>query len=187
MAFTGITAAALLTIASMLFAAAKSKVIFEAEDGTIVTKQSFRVQKSPEDAGTKASGGKVMAIPKAPLGEKVKPDQVTYKVNIPADGFYVLWGRTYWTTGCGNSFSVKVEGYNDAVWTLGGDATYDVLHWVCLKDGDTPRKLKLRKGVVTITLVAKEPGVRADEFILTTDAETLPAGVYKPTPGALAK
>ena len=53
--------------------------------------------------------------------------------------------------------------------------------------GEKPRPLELKKGVVLFTLMVKEPGVRADQFLLTNDAEKRPAGAYKPSPNALVE
>ena len=74
----------------------------------------------------------MLAIDKVPPGEHVQADKVSYKVKIPRDDVpYYLWGRAFWSTGCGNSVLVNVSGYT-ADWVLGGDGTYDCLHWVCL-------------------------------------------------------
>jgi hypothetical protein len=159
---------------------------FEAEKFTAQSGKTFVTKKYTEDASGKVSGGWVLALPKLPPGEKLVPDAVTYKVRVPQSGTYFLWARTYWATGCGNSFSVKVEGYDSGEWVIGGDGTYDSLHWVCLTDGgdnsSRPRPLSLKKGDVTLTLGAKESGARVDQFLLTTDRGKTPAGVYKPTP-----
>jgi hypothetical protein len=119
----------------------------------------------------------------------VTPDAVQYRVRIPADGTYYLWARAYWSSGCGNAFLVNMAGITTHDMTLGGDATYGALHWVCLygedAQGGTPLPLPLRRGMVTMTLKAKDGDTRVDQFMLTTDADTRPAGVYRDTPEAL--
>lgn len=175
-----------LLVCGMLLAAPKYKtVIWEGEAVKAVSGKAFKVMNYKQDPQGKVSGEKVLAIPKLPAGEKVAEDEVTYKVNIPQTGVYYLWARCYWSTGCGNSFFYKVEG-NKYAYVLGGDATYDSLHWISLSDdGGRPRPLRLEKGTVTFTLGAKESGARVDQFLLTTDAKKQPAGVYAPTKDAV--
>ena len=159
-----------------------------AEDARGITGKVFRLKKYAEDSSTAVAGWKygkhhVLEIPKIPKGEKVKPDEVFYRVRIPETGTYYFWGRTLWSTGCDHSFTLKMEGFRGE-WVLGGDATYDALHWVCISDsGDSSkvRPLHLTKGVMKIALVTRQAGVMADEFMLTTDPKCQPAGVYKPT------
>jgi len=176
------------------FAAGKhTTIVFEAEHGIIETHKSFRVQKSTEDPGIRASGGKVVAIPKIPIGERVKEDRVAYHVTIPREDTYYLWIRTYWSAINDidndeiifhNKLGVSIQG--DATDRFfGGDATYEILHWVALRDRDQAWPLKLKKGITTITLKANDPGIRIDQLLLTTDAKFMPAGVYPPTLGAL--
>ncbi len=181
--------AALFSAAIVLWAAPQFRtLIFEAEDVQKLSGKTFKVMKCIEDPSGKVSGKKVLAVPKLQPGEKVVKDEVTYRVRIPETGTYYFWARTFWSSGCGNSFYLKVEGYNAGEWVIGGDGTYDSLHWVCLSDGgdnNRPRPLQLKKGVVTFTLGAKESGARADQFLLTTDRQKEPQDIYHPTPDLL--
>jgi hypothetical protein len=74
---------------------------------------------------------------------------------------------------------------------IGEDGTYDMLHWVCPSDGgtntDNPRPFTLKAGTATFKLGAREPGIKVDQYLLTTDAKKRPAGCYSPTAGALAQ
>jgi hypothetical protein len=166
-------------------------LFWEAENTTVTGKDmGFYIATRKEVAGGKVSGGKVLATPKLDPGEKITdPDAVTYQVKIPQDGTYYLWGRCIWSTGCGNTFNIRVEGSTSGQWILGGDSTYDVLHWICLSDGgdnaDSPRPLALKAGTVTITLGQRESATQVDEFMLSTDAKKRPAGDYLPTADAL--
>ncbi|MHB9025352.1 MAG: hypothetical protein ACYC7E_14480 [Armatimonadota bacterium] len=189
-ALIGIFGLPLLLCAGLLLAAPQRyiTIVFEAEQATGLAKTIFVVEKVTQDASGKISGNKVLAIPKTPQGTKIPRDEVTYKVKIPATGTYYLWTRTFWTTGCGNSVFMKVEGYDSGKWIIGGDGSYDFMHWVCLSDGDNssnPRPLKLKQGTVTFTLGAREGGVRIDQFLLTTDRKKRPADIYTPTKDAL--
>lgn len=173
-----------------LFAAGQYvKLVWEAED-VKTNGKAFHVRKYVEDPLGKASGGKVLAIDKVKPGEHVAPDKVTYTLNIPRDGVYFLWARTLWSTGCGNSVLINIGG-SQHDWVLGGDATYDCLHWICLCDGgnndSNPRPLQLKKGPLTITLKSVKGGIMLDEFLLTTDREAEAQGAMTPTPNALIK
>ncbi len=198
--------ATVLTVLGVLCAAALWAaprylyLCFEGEDGHVTPfspkAKVFYVKKYSEDASGRVSGKKVLAVPKSVPGlfgpeeqdKKPPPEEVTYKVRVPESGKYCLWMRTLWTSGCGNSFGIKVEGQSGK-YVIGGDATYDTQHWLCLNDGDTskPLPMTLAKGVVTITLIAKESGTMVDQFLLTTDSKVTPANVYKPTPDLLVK
>jgi hypothetical protein len=143
--------------------------------------KAFQVMKLTRDPQGKVSGNKVMGIPPLKKGEKIAADNVNYQVNIPATGSYYLWARVRWTSGCGNRFYIAATGTRSAL--LGGDATYDALHWIVWNDAGKPKKLSLRKGVVTFTLSAKESGTMVNQFLLTNDPKYRPADVYTPTAG----
>lgn len=187
----GITVALLGFGLSLLSAAPFAKIVWEGEDPLVkLPGKVFSVKKKKEDPNGKVSGEKVVAVPKGEPGEKVIREDLVYHVNVPADGRYYLWARTFWSTGCGNSFFVKVEGYDSGEWTIGNDATYNVMHWVCLSDTGNqskPRPLMLKKGVIDISIGSRESGTMLDQLLLTTDANLQPAGIYKVTEKALAK
>ena len=168
--------------------AASTRIVWEAETAKIETGNSFKTEKYKKDFSGKVSGTtekNVLAIAKLPAGQKIKPDSASYNINIPDDGVYYLHIRALWSTGCGNSVDVKVSGYDGAQWTI-SDSTYDALHWLTLKESAKDIKpLRLKKGVAVITLVAKEPGIKVDQLVLTTDKEFKPAGIYKATADAV--
>jgi hypothetical protein len=183
-------AAGLAVLATALWAAPFVTLCFEGEDAKLpAPARVFYVMKSPEDASVKVSGNKVLAVPKVDPGQHVAREDVVYRVQVPQDGRYYLWARVFWSNGCGNSFYLKVQGYDSGEWIIGGDSTYNALHWVALTDGDSsePRPLLLKKGVVNFTLGSKESGARVDQLLLTTDREKRPAGIYKPTKDLLVK
>ncbi|HOF90003.1 MAG TPA: hypothetical protein PLZ36_18150 [Armatimonadota bacterium] len=187
----GLAAVLLALCAGLLWAAPYTKIIWEGEDVAKLPGKVFSVKKKVEDPSGKVSGNKVLAVPKLDPGEKVVREDIVYTVKVPADGRYYLWARTFWTTGCGNSFFVKVQGYDSGEWIIGGDGTYNILHWVCLSDtGDNksrPRPLILKKGTVAITFGSRESGTMLDQVVLTTDPGFQPAGIYKATANALVK
>lgn len=186
LALAVIIAVPAMLVGSLLFAAPKKYInlVFEAEQVQKLSGVMFQVIPMKNDASGEVSGKSVLAIPKLKPEEKVKTDEVTYKVRIPENGTYYFWARTHWTTGCGNSFFLKVQGYGSAKWVIGGDGTYNTMHWLCLSDGNNsshPRPLMLKKGEVTFTLGAREGGTAVDQFLLTTDDKKRPAGIYPAT------
>jgi hypothetical protein len=174
-----------LTVMQLAAASRYVNLVFEAEQVGKLSGKAFKVMKQVEDASGKVSEKKVLAIPKLPAGTKVPKDEVSYTLRIPQDGAYYLWARVFWSTGCGNSFFLRVEEAGAGEWILGGDATYDAMHWICLTDGgdnsSRPRPLRLKKGMATLVLGARESGTRVDQFLLTTDRAKQPASIYKAT------
>lgn len=171
-------ALAMVLSTSALFAA--SPLVWEAENVKDLSGKAFFISKLTTDPSRYVSGKSVLRLPKVPEGEKIARDEVSYKVNIPANGTYYLWARVRWTNGCGNSFLMKLPNVAGEQ-ILGGDGTYDILLWKSLNDGGRPRPLTLKKGVMTFTLISKESGTMADQFLLTTDRKYTPAGIYKAT------
>lgn len=169
-------------VTSVLFAA--SPLVWEGEQVKGLSGRAFKIQKLTKDPTGKVSGNKVIGIDKVAKGQKVASDSAAYRVNIPANGTYYLWARLRWSNGCGNSFLMTISGIRGN-WILGGDGTYEALHWLSLSDGGRPRALPLKKGVITFTLGAKESGAMADQFLLTTDRRYVPAGTYKATANLL--
>jgi len=156
-------------------------LVWEAETPTKAGKV-FAVENLTRDPSNNISGNKVLAVPKTPKGEKPKTDEVTYTINVPANGTYYLWARVRWSTGCGNSFLIGMTDIFKGSIIIGGDATYNSLHWVSLKDGKNLKKLTLKKGKQDIILSTKETGsAMCDQFLLTTDAKKKPSGIYSAT------
>ncbi|HEY3379427.1 MAG TPA: hypothetical protein VGL77_18265 [Armatimonadota bacterium] len=175
-------ACGMLCMTSVLYAA--SPLVWEGEQVASFSGKAFKKIKLTGDPMGKVSGNWVVGIDKVEKGEKVAKDDVLYHVKIPATGTYYLWGRVRWSTGCGNSFLMNIAGVKGN-WILGGDGTYEVLHWICLSDGPRQLALKLKKGTVDFKLSAKESGTMLDQFLLTTDAKMVPAGIYTTTPNLL--
>jgi len=142
--------------------------------------KAFQVMKLTKDPTGQVAGKKVLGIPKMAKDAKIEADSVDYQLNIPKDGTYYLWARVRWASGCGNTFYITAPGTTKAI--LGKDATYDALHWICWNDAGKPKKLVLHKGVVTISLGARESGTMVDQFLLTNVATYRPASVYNATP-----
>lgn len=181
--FYGISLRMLVLMLAMLCAgsvfAAKTWV-WEAENITgQLSGKAFQIAKLTRDPTGKVSEKQVLSIPKAEKGKKFPEDSVTYKINVPADGNYYLWARVRWSTGCGNSINMSIEGIKGSYVIT--DGTYDALHWLALLDGKNPLKLALKKGTETLTLTSKENGLMLDQFLLTDSAKYRPADIYTAT------
>lgn len=159
-------------------------VVWEAEtaQGILQQRLAFEIAKKVvpknNDGTGGVSGNRWLSIARKESDqEKIIPDTARYSINIPASGTYYLWARTYWDSGCGNSFFVNIDGVNkssDDAFILGGDATYDGLHWVCLMVGKDMRPLQLGAGMVNINLKVREAGTAVDQFLLTQDKGFIP-------------
>jgi len=190
-----VLASSLLLIGiNRLLAAKYQTLVWEAEDVQHLSGKAFKVEPYADDPAGEVSGKKVLAVPKVPHWQKIAVDEVTYKVKIPETGIYYLWMRAFWhTADCAPMLGVKVQGYEKHELRIGGDATFDCLHWVYLSDGvgnsNHPRPLKLKQGMVAITLNTRhQSGFKLDEFLLTNDKGIEVQGAYKPTvPSVLVK
>ncbi len=167
-------------------------IVWEAETAKIETGKSFRVEKYKKDPSGKISGDQqknVLAIPILQEDEKLQSDSASYQINIPKDGIYYLHTRVLLAFFYGGSrgLNVKISAYNSARWKV-TSSTYDTLHWCPLYESSGVLKpLQLKKGVVTITLVAVESGVKVDQLLLTTDKYFNPTGIFNATPNAVIK
>ncbi|MEI7832595.1 MAG: hypothetical protein WCJ56_05300 [bacterium] len=162
-------------------------VVWEAETAQGIKQQrlAFEISKKilpiDEDGAGGVSGEKWLKVARKENDqEKIIPDTARYYINIPAAGTYYLWARTYWDSGCGNSFFVHIDGVNkssDDTFVLGGDATYNGLHWVCLLEGKNMKPLQLKAGLVNLNLLVREAGTNVDQLLLTRDYKFVPTDV----------
>jgi len=182
----------LLAYSNWLMAAKYQTLVWEAEDVQHLSGKAFKVEDYPSDPAGEVSGKKVLAVPKVPSWQKIAVDEVTYEVKIPETGTYYLWMRAFWhTDDCAPMLGVKVQGYEKHELRIGGDTTFDCLHWVdlCAADGTHRRPIRLKQGMVAITLNTHyQSGFKLDEFLLTNDKDREVQGAYKPTvPSVLVK
>jgi len=150
-------------------------IVIEAEDFTGPLEPPMTVV---QDEG--ASGGKCIRVE----GGAGKPDEVhpvtgvkypsrwgaaIYKFQVPKAGIWRLWGRRFWENGCGNSFTLVVNGRNVL---FGEDETYDCWQWSpCRALFDLPASEN------TLEVLNREDGVKLDKIILTTDLDFIPQGM----------
>jgi hypothetical protein len=130
-----------------------------------------------------ASGGRYLEIAQ---GKGNPPDVATGKavftIDIPEDGDYILWCRTWWSDECGNSFFINLD--EAKPFTLGEDSTFKTWHWV--KAPARLKQLTLTKGPHTLTVRNREDGVKLNQVLLTNDKQFVPVDVETVTVKAAA-
>lgn len=141
------------------------RIVVEAEN---VIPDSISIPMVIQDCpGT--SGGKCLVVPpgagkpgteKGPGAGKEIFGQVSYDLNIPADGKYIFWGRAFWMHGCGNSFNIATDDSRPRVFN---GTIFNTWHW-----GKGPT-FPLSAGKHTLIIRNREDGVKLDQFLLTTD------------------
>lgn len=139
-----------------------------------------------------ASGGKYIEIPQAPIKspeeEKDSEDsskkiqgKAVYEFEVASAGVYYLWCRVWWLDSCGNSLSINLDAAKP--FAFGQDRTFKTWHWVKAIDG--LKQLNLSGGTHTLTIHAREDGVRVDQILLTKNKNYVPVGIedvtVKPT------
>ena len=97
-----------------------------------------------------ASNGHATAIPQ---DEGKGTGKAVYTVDIPVDGFYLLYARVYWLDGCSNSLLLEV---GKSRMLLASDIFG---RWHTL---ETKEPIRLGRGPATLTLHNVEDGVRCD-------------------------
>ncbi len=101
------------------------------------------------------------------------PGRAVYNVEVPEDGEYFFWIRTWWLDSCGDSVFYKVD--DGPYRVLAGDPTTrasagrDVWRWRTELSAGKPRTFKLAKGLHRIEIRNREDGPRFDQLMLTTD------------------
>jgi hypothetical protein len=185
---------ALLVAALALVAAAGPAspitLVWEAENYTQIQGLMTASDQPPREGRPAPSGGAIF-VPADNKEDNHRAGLALYKIDVPADGKYVLWGRKYWLHGCGNSMLVSVDTQKNV---LGEDGNYERWQWWQLQTGDPesanrqPAVFDLKKGVHIIIVANREDGARLDQLCLTTNQRVVPGGGYnalKPTPGVV--
>ncbi len=154
----------------------------EAESACTNEAPMTRVQAAVPGAGIKpvagASGESYLEVPLgAGKTPKVKAGTARITLEIPADGAYTFWVRTYWEGECSNTLQVQID--EQTPFLVGGDATFHVWHWVKFPVSKLTPAPALTKGTHTVTILHREDGIRLDQLLLTTSLRYVPAGVEK--------
>jgi hypothetical protein len=101
------------------------------------------------------------------------PGRAVYHVEVPEDGEYYFWVRSWWLDSCGDSVFYKID--DGPYRVLTGDPTTrasagrDVWRWRTELSAGKPRTFRLSRGKHRIELRNREDGPRFDQLMLTTD------------------
>jgi hypothetical protein len=123
-----------------------------------------------------ASGREYLEIPEGSGNPpEVKTGKAVFRVDIPADGAYILWCRVYWEGECSNSFTVQID--DRPPFLFGENATFKTWHWVRYPVARTAAPMVLTRGAHTLTFLNREDGVRLDQVLLSADRRFVPVEV----------
>jgi len=153
----------------------ETSIFIEAEEFTGELEPPMTVSEDPDASGGKcihieggsgAPGGKnpVTGIP-----YPARHGAAAYQFTVQTAGKYRFWGRKFWEDGCGNSFTLLVNGLPPVI--FGQDGTYDSWEWLA-----APVLFDLPAGENVIEILNREDGVRLDKFLLTTHLDFVPQG-----------
>lgn len=165
-------------------------LVWEAENYTKIEPLMTTSDRPPRPDKERPAGAAIF-VPPNDKNDNHRKGLVVYRIRVPTDGKYVLWGRKYWMHGCGNSMFISVDTKKNV---LGEDGNYERWQWwqVQTGDPDSPNKqtavFDLKKGEHIIIVANREDGARLDQLCLTTDQRVVPGGGYKalkPTPGVV--
>ena len=156
-------------------------ICFDAEDSTSLQgpMRVIKLKAKPEKRRGQVSGDDFGAFVEVPWTEETRKKNApkgmaVYKINVDVTATYYLWARTYWIHNCGNSIAVAFDDRPQKV--LGQDSVYGRWHWV-----PKPVKFKLAVGEHCLRLIGREPGVRIDQFYLSSDPDYVPQRIRKVT------
>jgi hypothetical protein len=154
-------------------------VCLEAESATKLTPpmRLVEIAKPPADAKTSpvagASGGKYLEVPEGAGKPPAVGGDATFTFETAEAGTYFLWCRVWWPDGCGNSFSISIDGAPE--FTFGEDATYKSWHWV--KAPPKLKQLELAKGIHAMRIANREDGAILDQILLVKEKRYVPVDI----------
>lgn len=167
-------------VAGWALPAAATICCVEAESAASVESPMLVVRTDAPPAGIKpVAGVSSNAYLEVPLGvgkpPAVKAGKAVLSIDVPEEGHYTLWLRTYWEGECSNSFLAQMDDH--PAFVIGEDATYHSWHWVKYPVSKMTPTFKLTKGVHTLALTHREDGVRVDQVLLSSDRRFVPVGI----------
>ncbi|MFH1377508.1 MAG: hypothetical protein ABIH86_02000 [Planctomycetota bacterium] len=158
-------------------------LVVEAESGQV--DQPFVVRRMP--GASHISGGACVELPEkvnptsgynniqTSSGQRpVHPGQISVLFNIPQAGNYYLHARMEFPDGCADSALFKFSG-SDLVFFTSGSYRKDVFRWFSPQRSDGQSiPIRLEAGRSVLNLLNSEDGIKADQFILTTNPRYTP-------------
>lgn len=171
--------AALLALAALSPVRAAERVCLEAEHAESIEPPMEIVHVDADaDADQAVSGNAYLQIARG----KGNPPEMPHGAaeiafSVREAGEYRLWCRVWWTDGCGNSFTVRIN--DGKPFSFGLNSVFRRWHWVSAP----PRlpQLKLEPGTHRLRIENREDGVRIDQILLTNDRRFVPVGIERIT------
>jgi hypothetical protein len=155
-------------LAAAVFAAQRYNIVVEAEHYNTI-KPSTVVKAGDTTASNENYTEYPLKRPHAASeNPEIKGDggYVLFKVNIPEQGNYTMWLRTWWYDACGNSFFLVVD--DKPAQIVGGDGTYKTWKW-----RKAAQSYALTTGVHNIKVQNREDGARLDEILITNETRPI--------------
>lgn len=159
-------------VATLAAKGAGEVICFEAESADTVTAvvKIVTAELSTESAAVKeASGGKCLEIPEGAGKPPEAGGEAIYKFEAQNDGKFVLWIRSWWTDGCGNSLTLILD--NGRPFIFGEDGTFKAWHWV------RGMKAELKAGAHELKIQNREDGIKIDQILFASDTRYVPTGI----------
>ncbi len=141
----------------------------DAEDAEVEAPMTFEA-----DPDT-VSGGYVHVPDDHSDAKYVEEGTATLTFEVPADGDYMLWGRTMGLDGKSDSFYVRLDGGEESEWHV-SHARDGKPEWRW-RQVETLQPARLEAGEHTLTLRSREDGTRLDTVIVTNDPTFEPVGM----------
>ncbi|HEX7087925.1 MAG TPA: Ig-like domain-containing protein [Vicinamibacterales bacterium] len=147
---------------------APSRVLIrlEAESGTVRSPMTKR-------SGGSASGQYVYTT-------RANSGSVSYQVDIPRAGTYVIWARVYAPNASRDSFEVSVDGQRD-IYDVAENRWADRWQWTVVNGRNggapatlSPRTFQLTQGRHTIVFAGREANTYLDQIVITDDLTYIP-------------
>ena len=145
------------------------KLWIEAEEGDL-----FKSFSSAEDS---TASGKYFVWTPQGTGNYWNPSSnagyAEYSFDVPQAGNYVIWGRVIADSGTEDSFFVKIDSGNYALWDVQQSGSWK---WDKVKDRDgaDPVVYYLEAGEHTLTIMQREDGTKIDQILITNDLSYIP-------------
>jgi|GEM_PF-6538459 len=116
---------------------------------------------------TGASGQKFVETSVSGSGE------LTYEINIPFDGEYIVWGRVKAENQWANSFILSLDIEEEKTWEITATGEWE---WDELRFSEGVSTIYLSKGTHTITIKGGEKRAKIDKLLISSNTTFIPSG-----------
>ena len=145
------------------------QIWIEAEDGRLNAPMTTALN-------TDASAGGYVWVPNSdrkPSKFNRRPGDAEYSFEVPDSGLYIIWGRVSADSTKNNSFYVRLDASEFAVWETQVSQSW-VWDQVNNRRGDDPEIYYLDAGRHTLAVKQRETGTKLDMILITDDLTYVP-------------